>query len=31
MNLVNYELIAIIMNYELKIMNYLKRKAMDYF
>ncbi len=31
MNLVNYELIAIIMNYELRIMNYLKRKAMDYF
>ena len=31
MNLVNYELIAIIMNYELRIMNYLKRKAMDNF
>ena len=31
MNLVNYELIAIIMNYELRIMNYLKHKAMDYF
>ena len=31
MNLVNYELIAIIMNYELRIMNYLKGKAMDYF